>query len=145
MKISINKGISIGVVIATIAFSLIFVFATTFYNPLVCESCKNIILISYTIYFAIVLGYWIFFIINKLVHGFEKWGIILLLGAVLFFIIPALSGQGLLLEIGMSILVLNMIVWSIYYIIQKDARVLILISGIIVIILTLPYCGILWD
>ena len=137
--------ISIVVLVATLLFVLSFVIITTFSNPLNCENAKSIITTTCSVFALIMTSYWLYCIVET--FRAKKWlyGAILMVGLLSFFQIPLYIQQGLFLEMGTSIFLLNMIIWGIYHAKYRDLRFLILIGGWLVFLLTLPYCKILWD
>lgn len=140
-----KKYISIGMLIAIILFALSFIIITTFSNPLNCDSSKlNITTICFV--FALIMTvYWIFCIVETFKSKKWYYGATLLIGLLFFYYIPSSLRQGLFLEIGTSIFLLNVIIWCIYYAKYRDPCYLILILGWLVFLLTSPYCKILCD
>ena len=140
-----NKYISIGVLTALIIFVLLFIVITTFSNPIECGSANLTITTTYSVIVLIMTGYWIYCIVEALKTTKWFYGVILLVGLLVFYYIPFSLHQGLFLEIGTSVFLLNIILWCMYYVKYRDLCFLILIGGWLVILLTLPYCKILWD
>lgn len=142
-----NKIIRIWVIVATIIFSLIYIITIAFTNPLECYNSKEIILLNVSIYSIIMICYWIYCIFDMLIFesNNRKKGGFLLSGMLLFYTIPIILKQGLLNRIGVCLIIFNIIMWGVYYIRIRDIRLLLLICGFLVILLTLPYCEILWD
>lgn len=142
-----KKNIQIGIVATTISFFFIYVIIIALTNPLECVVCRNIILIAFSIYTLLMIGYWVYCVLCLLVcsGADRKVGILFLLSMILFFIIPPILNTGFLNKSGTILLVLNQILWWVYFIKTKDVGFLILICVSCVVLLTSPYCGILWD
>lgn len=142
-----KKNVSIGIILTTVFFSLSYILIIVFENPLVNIVSNNIITTIFSLYFLIMIGYWIYCILNLLLSatGGKYVGISFLFGMILFFGIPLFLQQGLLTTIGICLILLNMIFWATYYIIKREFEFLLLIYGFLVILLTFPYCSILWD
>lgn len=142
-----KKNVSIGIILTTVFFSLSYILIIVFENPLVNIVSNNIITTIFSLYFLIMTGYWIYCILNLLLSatGGKYVGISFLFGMILFFGIPLFLQQGLLTTIGICLILLNMIFWATYYIIKREFEFLLLIYGFLVILLTFPYCSILWD
>lgn len=140
-----KKYISVGVLTAILFFALSFIIITTFSNPIECERSKQNITIGYSVFAFIMTGYWVYCIVETFKS--KKWfyGIIILVGLFVFFYIPSSLYQGLFLEIGTCIFLLNMLIWCVYYVKYRDMCFLILIVGWLFFLLTLPYCTILYD
>lgn len=147
MKHITKKYIQIGVIVITAIHSLIYILVTTLGNPLNNEDAKVIILTAFSLYFFIMTGYWIFCILNLLLSHTSRRiiGLSFLLGMILFFAVPLYLKQGLLCPTGMCLIVANIIAWCIYFTRKKSFGFLILSSGFVIILLTFPYCSILWD
>ena len=140
-----KKNISIGVLIAILLFVLLFVTITTFSNPLNCESANMIITTTSSVFALIMTSYWLYCIVETFRSKRWLYGTILLVGLLSFFYIPFYLRQGLFLEIGTSIFLLNIIFWCIYFAKYRDLSFLILIMGWSFFLLTSPYCELLWD
>lgn len=142
---NMNKYISIGVLVAILVFALSFVIITTFSNPQNGKNANLIITTVYSVFAFIMAGYWICCIVET--FKAKKWlyGTILLVGLLLFFIIPISLRQGLFLQIGTIIFLLNMMIWGICYVKYRELFFLILIGGWLIFLLALPYCEILFD
>lgn len=140
-----KKNISIGVLIAILLFVLSFITITTFSDPLYCERTNSIITTIYSLFAIIMTSYWLYCIVETFRLKKLLQGVVLLVGFLSFFHIPFSLRQGLFLEIGTSIFLINMIIWCIYYAKYRDLRFLILIGGWLFFLLTLPYFKILWD
>ena len=84
-----KKNIQIGIVATTISFFFIYVIIIALTNPLECVVCRNIILIAFSIYTLLMIGYWVYCVLCLLVcsGADRKVGILFLLSMILFFII----------------------------------------------------------
>lgn len=140
-----KKYISIGVLVAIILFVLSFVILTAFSNPLNCESAKLTILKVYSVFALIMTAYWIYLIVETFKS--KKWffGAILAIGLLLCLFIRSSPYEGLYFETRIIIFLVDIIIWSLYYVKCRDSSLLIIILGLSVLLLVLPYCLILWD
>lgn len=126
-------------------FSLLYIVSTTFSNPIENTNFKDLILDSYCIYTLIILFYCIYCIISTMIHSNSKKDPILVVGIIFFFFAPIITGEGLLEKTGIIILLLNMLIWWIYYIKYKEKKFLVLTLGVLINLLVFSYCEILWD
>jgi len=140
-----NNHISFGVLIAILVFALFFVIITEYSDPLCNENANLIITTVDTMFAIIMIGYWIYCIVETFKSKKRSYGVILIVGLLIFFYVPLFLQQGIFLETGTSIFLLNLIIWCIYYAKYRNLCFLILIGGWLCFLLTLPYCKILWD
>ena len=147
-KHCLKNYITIGTFVATVIFILSYILIIAFKNPLANAITNDIISTEFILYFLIMIGYWIYCTVKLLLSKTEtikNIGRSFLFGMFLFFACPIFLQQGLLTTPGTCLIIGNIIAWSVYYIIKKDQNFLLLICGFLVILLTVPYCSILWD
>lgn len=147
MKHRMKKYIQIGVSVVTLIYSLIYILIIALGNPLNNEDTKTIILMGFTLYFIIMIGYWMFCTLNLLLSHTDRriTGLSFLFGIILFFVVPLHLKQGLLCPTGLCLMLVNIIAWGVYYFRKKNPGFLILSCGLGIVLLTFPYCSILWD